>query len=358
MAIKFLYIDDEKLETSEGIVKNLRNENLEFIIERPQSWNEQKLNLIENQSIDKYDGLLLDLKLEFSDGDSNDVKFSGTDLAQTIRSDVKSGKIKDLPIFLCSTDDNFMSLFDRTSFDLFDRKYRKDKDFENEDVRNEFIAFAKAYHNIIENNDIENLLQKKIIDNDDLVALNAELKDFKTPHEFVYLINRYVIQSNGILLDEEMLAIRLGIDTKSSTDWPELKSNLLNEYKYQGILSDFYERWWQKDILNWWKNIFGKSLIIMSAKDKVSAIIDRFSLKELYPLPLPEHHRFDTFWYKCRLSNYPLEPSDALKTIEMPRYAWQEPSYISVAYIKSDERDRALIVSLLGANEMRIFDNL
>ena len=60
----------------------------------------RKLNLIENQSIDKYDGLLLDLKLEIFQMEIAMMLSSVVlILAQTIRSDVKSGKIKDLPIF-------------------------------------------------------------------------------------------------------------------------------------------------------------------------------------------------------------------------------------------------------------------
>ena len=362
MKFNFLYIDDEKHETAEGMIKNLlgdiEEDVFEYEIEQPKNWNKQKLDLIENQQLNKYDGLVLDLKLEFSNDENNEVKFSGPDLAQTIRSDVRAGKIKDLPIFLFSTNDNFKDLLDRTSIDLFDKMYSKNKDADEKKTRNEFISFAKAYKTINENKSVENLMRKEIKDNEELVSLKAELSKFKTAHEYIYLINQYVIQSNGLLLDEELLAVRLGIDIQNSEDWEKLKNEIIVNYKYAGILSDCYERWWQTDILNWWKETVGKSLLIMSAHDKVNAISEKFGLQNIVALTLPEHHRFETYWYKCRLSNTPLDTSDALITIEMPRYVWQEPSYISVSYIKSDDRDSELVKSLLGSNELEMFEDL
>lgn len=357
MALKFLYIDDEKKETAEGIIKNLFHEQLEFEIERPKTWNEQKNDLIENKRLDSFDGLLLDLKLEFSEGDQNIVKFNGADFAQTIRSDIKSGKVKDLPIFLCSTDNNYLSFFDRTSYDLFDKIFYKNKDFGIEKTKFEFISFAEAYKKLNKEKTIENIMRKSIDVNKDLFSLNLELNEFRTPHEYINLINKQIIQSNGLLLDETLLAIRLGIDINRSEDWQNIKENL-NEFKYNGILGDFFERWWQNDILVWWKKEIGKSLEVMSANEKVSTLIQLTGLDKISPLTIPDHHRFDTFWYKCRLSDFPLDPSDGLRTIEMPRYVWQEPNYISIAYIKSESRERGAITSLLGIDELKLFEKL
>ncbi|WHT39546.1 hypothetical protein QNH98_02260 [Myroides sp. mNGS23_01] len=96
--MKFLYIDDETPEKSLGLILNLLGKSIkdqfEYEIEQPKTWNEQKAHLIERGELDKYDGLLLDLKLQFSEGDDNNVRFSGPDLAQTIRSEVRAKKIK------------------------------------------------------------------------------------------------------------------------------------------------------------------------------------------------------------------------------------------------------------------------
>lgn len=354
MKVKILYIDDQKI-NAEGLIKPLQSPEFEIIVEEPKTWNSQKDYL--HKVLPSYDGLLLDLRLEFQN-EENNIKFNGADLAQAIRSDVIAGHVKDLPIFLCSTDSNFIAFFDRTSIDLFDNKYVKDKNLNSEKTKQELISFSKAYKSVQHNSSVKNIMQKDVGENDELVALQSELKNFKTPHEFVYLINRYVIHGSGMLIDEDLLAIRLGIDIQLSSDWQTIKESLIKSFKYNGILGDCYQRWWQSEILKWWKENVGKSLKVMSAQEKVSVLIEKFGLKNITALTLPKYHRFDTFWYKCRLSVTPLDPSDALRTTEMPRYLWQEPSYISLAYIKSDGRSREDIIHLLGANELKIFETL
>ena len=166
-----------------------------------------------------------------------------------------------------------------------------------------------------------------------------------------------MIQEPGLLINEQLLSIRLGVDIDKSPDWSFLKTEILKNYQYIGVLGDHYECWWQSEILNWWKTTFSKSLIVMAAQEKVRFLNEKYGLS-ICPLSLPKNHRFDTYWYKCRFSDTPLDPSDALRTTEMPRYAWLEPKYISKAYIQSDERDKEAIRLLLGTNELRIFDNL
>lgn len=358
MLIKYLYIDDEP-QKADGIIKPISDADLIFEIETPKTWNEQKSYLIESNKLNQYDGLLLDLKLQFADTYENEIKYKGSDLAQSIRTDVKSGKINDLPIFLCSTDNLMISLLDRTSYDLFDKKYTKDSFSGNNDAKSEFISFAKAYKLLNKTTEFKSIIGNNIDENlDDLVPLKIELTKCHTPHEIVYLIHNYVIKSNGLLLDDELLAIRLGVDIQNSPDWQKFKDEILREYLYSGILHECYDRWWQNNILKWWKEKFGKSLKIMSAQEKVTALIQKYELSNLVALILPNHHRFNSFWYKCKLSQFPLEPSDSLKTVEMPRYIWQEPSFISLAYINSDERSREDIIALLGATELRVFENL
>ena len=355
MAIKFLYIDDEPT-NAKGIIMPICDTDLEITVEPPKTWSEQKVHLIDSQGLNQYDGILLDLKLEFTDKANEETKYKGSDLAQSIRTDVKSKKIHDLPIFLCSTQD--MQSLDRTGYDLFDKVYYKDSFSSDSNIKVEFIDFANAYKSLRQGFDIPILLNINIDDNDDLFALQSEINKCITPHEVVYLIHKYVIQSNGILLDENLLAIRLGIDKERSKDWIKLKDELLTEFKYKGILSNCYSRWWQSPILNWWKMTFGKSLKVMSSENKISALKQKFKMDDLVPITLPANHKFDSFWYKCILSDFALEPSDAFRTLEMPRYVWQEPNYISVAYLTSDERDRHKIMSLIGKNEQKFFEHM
>ncbi|RKD12481.1 hypothetical protein BCY91_12615 [Pelobium manganitolerans] len=358
MALKFLYIDDENEIRSAGLITNLNDkETIEFTIKQPQTWNKQKYDLIDDGGLDRYDGLLLDFKLQFSDDEDSEVKYSGAELAQSIRSGVKSGSIRDIPIFLCSTEEFYISYFDRTSKDLFDKNYKKEKTLNTEQTKHELISFANAYSMIRKNKETEAIIKKQKDQDNDIQILDTELQCLETPHEIIYLLNNYFMQHSGPLIDEDLLAIRLGIDKLASKDWESLKEKFLASFKYVGILHESYPRWWQFEINNWWKETFGKSLSITSAEDRVERLIKEFDL-QLIPIALPKHQHYTTFWYKCRLSNTPLDAFDGLRTIEMPRYAWQDPNYISLGYLLSDARETGEAYALLGPNERETFDEL
>ena len=358
MAIKYLYIDDEKDTLVDGIKDNLslQPDRLVVDFERALGWDKQ-IDFIIN-SISNYDGILLDLKLDFPVNNDNQLKYYGADLAQAIKTLVKTGvKItKDIPIMLCSTDSRLKEAFDGTSSDLFDRKYNKETDFDNLHVIDEFISFADAYDAIRQGLSIEDLLKCSEID---LLEVKLHTELLKTPHEKASFIFNNIVQCTGLLVDENILAIRLGIDKNASEDWVILRDSILDSIKYNGIYSNAFPRWWSSLLLNWWKNnVVNKNIQGLGASERVIFLKQAFKLEKLIALELPINHIYDTFWYKCHLSNTPLETADGLKTIEAPRYNWQEPSYISMGYITSEERDRKKVKSLLGTFEAKKFDEI
>lgn len=378
MATKYLYIDDDKM--AHGIVKNIENEHLQFEVQIPTNWNEQIELLLDEKTLNDYDGLLLDLKLEFSNKSDEEpntedhhsstanekidktklVKFSGADLAQRIRTEVKANKeIIDLPIFLCSTDKVFMSFYDKTSYDLFDKKFNKNSDFEASHFTTDiFIRYAEAYKDLSKSQKIEDYLKRNLSDDEDLNILELELLKCDTPHEKIYLLDRFFIQKSGILADEELLAIRLGIDIKTSPDWNNFLETELSVFKYEGILGELYPRWWIQDLISFFKSEYLINLKILDSTDRVILIKERFKNYNLNSLELLEHHEFSTYWYKCIISGLPLDILDGLKIVEIPRYPWIEQSFISKNYMLSDERDKERILSVLGPNEKQIFNDL
>lgn len=358
MATKYLYIDDDK--SAKGFTKDIQEKGvLEFDIRQPKSWNEQKEDLIGKCEINNYDGLLLDLKLEFSSGKTNDVKFTGAELAQSIRSESKSNpKIYDLPIILFSSDDFLMAYLDRTSYDLFDAKYAKDVSTKYGALnKEELVCFAEAYKTVNETKDTFKIVNKNSDNVSDLDILKLEMDEFETTHEIMYLLNRYFINAPGPLVDEDLLAIRLGVDISKSSDWSILKEHFLSPYKYNGVLSGCFDKWWMDEINTTFKSRFGKSLKILNANERIAFLKSIENVNDIVPLDIPENHSFGTFWYKCKLSGLPLDPSDGLRTIEMPRYSWQELSYISISYLMSEERDREAILKSLGPIEREIFES-
>ena len=368
MAIEFLYIDDDI--NAQGIVKAIESEDLKFVATEPKSWNEQIEMLIDDKSLNNYDGLLLDLKLEFTKEDNqvtqiakglNDktklVKFSGADLAQAIRTKIKSDqKIHDLPIFLCSTDNKFLSYLDRTSYDLFDKKLDKNVDFKDPQKNSKiFIEFAKEYIFLNKFPSVEEIIQKAPGDSEDLNILKAELDKCKTPHEKIYLLDKYLLQPSGILIDENLLAIRLGVDMENSKNWKKFKEEKLSRFKYRGVLSNYYNRWWNYDLIAYFRDELEINLKSLSAEERVdflSKVYNDYELKAIDKMP---HQEFTTYWYKCYLSKYPIDILDGLKIMDIPRYPWLDQNYISKAYLSSEERDREKILPLLGPIEKEIF---
>lgn len=368
MATKYLYIDDDQ--NAHGIVKYVENSELNFDIEEPRSWNDQIEYLIENKNINNYDGLLLDLKLEFTEeyntSNKNDnhrnkqIKFTGADLAQAIRTKIKSeDSIEDLPIFLCSTDNGFMKYFDRTSLDLFDKKLDKTKDFSNQEkTRQIFIEYSAAYKKLNQIFDLEKLLDIKIDDNEELSILKAEFQKCKTSHEKLYLLDRFVLQESGILINENLLAIRLGINIKESDHWENFKADYLVKYKYEGILSNLYNRWWNQELIEDFKYNFKINLKVLESEKRVKAINEFLEKYQLSPIEKMDNQSFTTYWYECYLSDNPLDVLDGLKIMNIPRFPWLDQNYISKEYLLSEDRDREKIMELLGPSEKDTFRNL
>lgn len=332
MAIRYLYIDDESSRTVEGIKNNLSISPQELIVEheRAMGWNEQ-IEFVRKNTND-WGGLLLDLNLEFpkSESESDKIFYDAGALAQEIRTMAKKGEIKDVPILLCSTDENIKKLFDITSQDLFDEKFNK-LDFSPDKIPS-FIAHAEAYSILCEQEvGVDEVL--KSIGLDILNEVQLHYKDLLTIHEKASFLLNQVIIPTGLLVDETLLAIRLGVDIDKSADWEKLKENLMS-FKYVGIYSAVYQRYWMRFILKWWKENFPNNTIQnTSAFERVQLLKSKFNLENLEVLEIPKYHRYNTLWFKCGISGTALESADGLICLNTPKYRWQEQQYIAVNYI-------------------------
>src|SRR5690606_2941633 len=119
-----------------------------------------------------------------------------------------------------------------------------------------------------------------------------------------------------------------------------------------------YERWWNNEIIQFLRNNCNINLKILDSSSRVELLKEKFSNYDLKPIPLLKDHEFTTYWYKCQISDQPLDILDGLRTIEMPRYPWIDPKYLSKNYLLSDERDIEKINLILGPNEKTILREL
>ena len=72
-------------------------------------------------------------------------------------------------------------------------------------------------------------------------------------HSLVASIYSSLIQSAGMLVTEEMLQTKLGVN-KNSLDWDSVKQRL-DAYKYNGPFCDLKDRWWFSGVEDWWDEL-------------------------------------------------------------------------------------------------------
>lgn len=350
MSTKYMFIDDQQT-TATGIALGLSINDLKVDFLPAKPWNEQIEEIKQRRS--EYQGLLLDLQLRFP---TNTMKYNAPALAQEIRNLVKEKDFDDFPILLCSTDENISNSFDKnTNSDLFDEIYHKNNFGDN--VELEFIDLAKGYERIREIGDnFSELLQNK---NHNIIQLILDkVKETDTPHSIASFILNQLILTSGLLVDENLLAIRLGIDKEKSGNWEKVKESLEN-FKYKGIFSEAWQRWWIGDIMRWWRTISNKtSLQSMNAEQRVELLRENLELDSLTSIQLPENHEESTFWYQCKFSDIPI-PLDSydgfLLKGQDSKLEWQDKDYISKNYVCKIEssRDKKDILEKISYSQVK-----
>ncbi len=332
MAIKYFYIDDDP--KSQNKVEGFENENLSIVaMQHKDSWEEQFRFLKEKEG--DFDGLILDLKL---DGlpNSNDkwANFRGTSLAQEIRTRQKEGVLKSFPIVLFSTNEKTEQTLEKSGKDLFDifiDKELNDKAFTM--FTTQLIDLPTGY----------NALGGSAMTINDILKVDETIIDSRFVSEYnetkkspVHIQSRFLITEfltkQGLLIDEDILAARLGIDKSKSTDWPKLLE-LLTNAKYKGVFCNGWPRWWMHLVEQWWNKTIESDTFLRStqAKVRVGKIKQVTHLEQLLVAEKIDKANSDDFWTVCQGYNRPLDPVDGLLVQGQDNlYPWQEPKYVSV----------------------------
>lgn len=325
----FFYIDDNPPSLSKGIINDLDSvASIKVVLSEAKPWMEEIAMLQSEQ----YDGLLLDWKL------GSIVKYDAEALASHIRTLISSGAIqKDIPLLLCSATTDFKKIFarDQSSHSLFLSIYTKSEIANNsEQIAVEMNDLAEAFKQI-QSNDFKKedllLVPEKIRIDLRLEGEISALLDNTIPHNLVQFLLSEVINKPGPLINEYILAARLGVDTQKSEDWNNLLSQHLSTFKYGGILSNGWKRWWAEGIEKWWESeISTSSLRSRSAKQRVKILIEKTGLKGLVHAEKDKFCFGTEFWTICVATKHPLDPTDGLRIIpKTPMLPWQEEQYIS-----------------------------
>ena len=318
MAINYYYFDDDPKPTISETAKGLSifEDRLKVNAFQHEKWDDQVSFIIEQQ--DSFDGLILDWSLNNKNQKGDIANYNVEALAQQLRRlIIENDRLKkDFPIVLCSANYRFNEVFCKevTGHDLFDAIYEKDQfDSEQSVVINQLEDLANGYKIISLEKAIERLLNTTAKEDIDYRIIDFFENNKEAPtHELARFLLNSVIKPTGILIDEYLLASRLGIDIISgrNKDWTSLLE-IIDSTKYSGVFSKGWNRWWMSKLDVFWEKTFEKSLGSLNGNERVMLLNERFNLNlDSYKVSKDDKNSF--FWVKCKKTNRPLALEDAV----------------------------------------------
>ncbi|SHH05211.1 hypothetical protein SAMN05443549_11324 [Flavobacterium fluvii] len=351
MKYKVVYIDDETSQNSQAFADGLSSQSLiDITIKLPTKFEELISELIAEQK--DIDALILDLKLDGNQQGERTATYTAPSLATGIRTKcfAENGFENAFPIFLISSTNNLKKYYDSdtSSHDLFDFTFYKTSIAEKGKEYEQMIAsITHAYKAIQENrtnfNELLGLpsdseIPNKVFTSKFLLGEGTSISEISQ-----YIFNEIICKS-GVLIDENILAARFGIDFNISKDWATL-IELLNDNKYSGIFKDSFHRWWANDILNWWNSNFSKPLIQLTALDRVNLLKDKFKLPNLVEAQQIDKTTSSKFWTVCQAYKLPLDPKDGFLLDGNLTHSWQDKRYLSLhSILERDAKTLGLLI--------------
>lgn len=340
--VRYLYIDDDELQLSKSMVSGFEEAGkLEILVENNKvDWNQQVARL---KTVD-FNGLILDLKLDerpVEDGCHSE--FRGTSLSQQIRDLQKDGTIPAFPILLYSGEDKIKSSLDDTARDLFDLCIEK----RNIDKRTmlslpiRLIELSQLYELLNQKRDVRALLQApEQVDERFMGALENFQQNSSIAVCVHFLLNEFVL-TTGLLVNEVLLAARLGVDIEKTPEeiWKAIVS-IFEEARYRGILGNGWKRWWMRGINDLWRSLSGgKYLQMMTATDRVTVLKEILHTDAITPSEKLRYCESDKFWAVCYGTGKPIDPVDGFVIAgQESHYPWQDYRYVSkqAAFLKTN----------------------
>lgn len=358
----YFLLDDNTVGQSDSILRKINlSENFKITPIQLTSWESDLIKI--KEIFPKADGIILDWRL-YEGNQPSGITYSAESLAQHIRFLVNDKQIKrDVPVVLCSANPDFTSSYERdgTGHDLFLKVYSKD-DFsgDSENVVRELNALSEAFQQI-QNSKLSDWFQTPADVNIDSRLKNelGDLIDKKIPHNIVKFILCEIILIPGILIEEDTLAARLGIDKSESSDWTVLRENILTpRFVYKGILSKGWSRYWADGLINWWKTTINeKHPQYYSADERVEMLKNKTKLSNLVAAKKLPFCLSNDFWAICEATRQPIDPSDGLRIQSNTLRAWQEERYLSLSSIL-DRKSKGIKLNPIEKDRLEYLKNL
>lgn len=339
--IKYLYIDDRK--NGKQAIQNFPiKDKLNIDVVVPTEKISGILELLKN-----YDGLIVDQQLD-EDPIINDIRcdYMGSSLAVQIRAKENEAFIKgkdiSIPIILYSANENAPKTLNGLGAEIFDFMIFKSEgdyqEFKNKlpIYQTQMVSLVHGYNQLKDFISIDNSLNIKKIDIIDSRFL-SELKrreGFTAHSKASFILNELIIKQ-GILIDEDTLAVRLGIDKSKSAGWTKVLE-LLHEFDadYRGVFYDGWPRWWMPMVEEWWYGMINNDTYIRfyDAEQRVKLISEKLEGVELVPAKAKSKYSIhNEYWTVCDFSKEPLDIEDGLLLPgQDDLYPWQDAKYVSI----------------------------
>lgn len=284
---------------------------------------------------DSFQAYLMDYRLTGRTGYRN-----APELAGRIRTQSSEGeKSRVAPIILITAEKQLtlLKLLPEEQ-ELFDYVTTKTMFMENKEWFAELIrSLVEAYAIIQDNRDNLGVIlgvnpeEKNLLIDYRLEADYFKLKD--DVYKSLQFLTNYFVRSTGALIDDQVLAARLGVDIDRSGDsWKDLIDILRKAgCFYQGVMCMTYRKWWMEKIKVWWKRIVPEltSFRYETAETRVDLLNMKLGLKLVCAKPIEEDMSRE-FWTVCLASGRPLDPSDGYICNKRFKREWEENDYLSL----------------------------
>lgn len=332
---KYYYIDDEDEQTIQGIADGINaSKHVEIVVVALKDNRVfEELTELLKSNWNQTDGFLLDLKLNGTG--PNNTKFSATSLAQWLRSYAVENDKPHKPIVLLSNDLQCAHYSaDVTSHDLFDIVMERTADLPWEPFAIQLAILADTYCEL--NGDIEKNI-KSIFQYGNVDATATMLAPFVKAELFnVSRFSMFVLHDlfiySGWLIDESVLAARLGVDKdKSGDDWEKFRDTYFSVVQYKGAFAKLKKLYWSKETISIFKKMTGgKSPASMTGPQRIAAMKSTVNdAKNLIAYQPEGHCKSAYYWTVDEVTKKPLDASEGYMIQEETGLkAWQEPRYV------------------------------
>ena len=152
----------------------------------------------------------------------------------------------------------------------------------------------------------------------------------------------------GLLIDEAILAFRLGVDRQASAGWSAVVDTL-SDCTFGGVAKDCFPRWWARGIEQWWQDRIGAPMPLAGTEieQRVELLSKRFV--DLVPITMPKGSMGKRPWRYCLLSReqrnelIPVDPARGVKIKpRSPMPSWLDPLYASLGAALQNREDPRL----------------